>query len=67
MTSSKNTARCARCRIPERPWPRRRLVLAFVSAAAFALSGSFAKSLFDAGWSPGAAVAARIGGAAASC
>ncbi|WP_154606375.1 EamA family transporter [Arthrobacter sp. AQ5-05] len=40
------------------------LVLAFVSAAAFALSGSFAKSLFDAGWSPGAAVAARIGGAA---
>ncbi len=51
--------------------PRRRIVtspallLAFVSAAAFALSGSFAKSLFDVGWSPGAAVAARIGGAAA--
>lgn len=40
------------------------LLLAFVSAAAFALSGSFAKSLFDAGWSPGAAVAVRIGGAA---
>lgn len=40
------------------------LVLAFVSAAAFALSGSFAKSLFDAGWSPGAAVAIRIGGGA---
>ncbi|MEO8219407.1 MAG: EamA family transporter [Specibacter sp.] len=40
------------------------LVLAFVSAAAFALSGPFAKSLFDAGWSPGAAVAIRIGGAA---
>lgn len=40
------------------------LLLAFVSAAAFALSGSFAKSLFDVGWSPGAAVAVRIGGAA---
>lgn len=41
------------------------LLLALISAAAFALSGSFAKSLFDVGWSPGAAVAARIGGAAA--
>lgn len=40
------------------------LMLALISAAAFALSGSFAKSLFDVGWSPGAAVAARIGGAA---
>lgn len=40
------------------------LLLAFVSAAAFALSGSFAKSLFDVGWTPGAAVAVRIGGAA---
>lgn len=40
------------------------LLLAFASAAAFALSGSFAKSLFDVGWSPGAAVAVRIGGAA---
>ena len=41
------------------------LMLALVSAAAFALSGPFAKSLFDVGWSPGAAVAVRIGGAAA--
>ena len=40
------------------------LLLALVSAAAFALSGPFAKSLFDVGWSPGAAVAVRIGGAA---
>ena len=30
----------------------------------FALSGPFAKSLMDAGWSPGAAVLVRIGGAA---
>jgi len=41
------------------------LLFAFASAATFALSGPFAKSLFEAGWSPGAAVAARIGGAAA--
>lgn len=40
------------------------LIAAFSSAAAFALSGSFAKSLFESGWSPGAAVAVRIGGAA---
>ncbi|MGO4383993.1 EamA family transporter [Specibacter sp. RAF43] len=40
------------------------LLFAFASAATFALSGPFAKSLFEIGWSPGAAVAARIGGAA---
>ncbi|MCY0905057.1 EamA family transporter [Arthrobacter sp. H14-L1] len=40
------------------------LPAALISAAAFALSGSFAKSLFESGWSPGAAVAVRIGGAA---
>lgn len=39
------------------------LWFALVSAAAFGLSGSFAKSLFESGWSPGAAVALRIGGA----
>lgn len=50
--------------LPHRSFASSALLLAFVSAAAFALSGSFAKSLFDVGWSPGAAVAARIGGAA---
>lgn len=35
--------------------------LALVSAASFGTSGSFAKSLTDDGWSPVAAVAARIG------
>lgn len=40
------------------------LALALVSAAAFGTSGSFAASLLDAGWSPGAAVTARIGVAA---
>lgn len=40
------------------------LVLALVSAASFATAGPLAKSLLDAGWSPGAAVAVRIAGAA---
>lgn len=40
------------------------LLIALLSAATFALSGSFAKSLFEIGWSPGAAVVLRIGGAA---
>jgi drug/metabolite transporter (DMT)-like permease len=34
--------------------------LALVSAATFGTSGAFAKSLIEAGWSPGAAVTARI-------
>lgn len=38
--------------------------LALISAALFGTSGSFGKSLLEAGWSPGAAVTARIGGAA---
>jgi drug/metabolite transporter (DMT)-like permease len=40
------------------------IVLALLSAATFSSSGSFAKSLIDAGWSPAAAVAARVGVAA---
>ncbi len=35
-------------------------VLALLSAATFGTSGTFASALIDAGWSPGAAVAARI-------
>ncbi|PWC07016.1 EamA family transporter [Mycetocola zhujimingii] len=38
--------------------------IALASALMFALSGPVAKSLMDSGWSPGAAVLARIGGAA---
>jgi drug/metabolite transporter (DMT)-like permease len=38
--------------------------LALLTAATFSTSGSFARSLTDAGWSPGAAVAARISAAA---
>lgn len=41
------------------------LGLALLSAATFSTSGSFARSLTEAGWSPGAAVAARISLAAA--
>lgn len=40
------------------------LGLALFSSAVFGLSGSFAKSLLETGWSPGAAVAIRLSGAA---
>lgn len=40
------------------------LTLALASAASFGLSGGFASSLLDGGWSPGAAVTLRIVGAA---
>lgn len=40
------------------------LWFALVSAATFGVSGPFAKSLLDIGWSPGAAVGVRISGAA---
>jgi drug/metabolite transporter (DMT)-like permease len=40
------------------------LALAVASAAAFGTSGPFIKPLLTAGWSPGAAVAVRAGGAA---
>lgn len=43
---------------------RRGLALAAVSAATFGTSGVFASALIDAGWSPAAAVTARIGVAA---
>lgn len=36
------------------------IALALFSAATFGMSGSFARSLLDAGWSPAAAVAARV-------
>jgi drug/metabolite transporter (DMT)-like permease len=36
------------------------LALALVSAATFGTSGTFASSLLDAGWTPGAAVTARV-------
>lgn len=39
--------------------PAAGLVLALASAASFGLSGTFARPLLDAGWSPGAAVALR--------
>lgn len=40
------------------------LWFALMSAASFGVSGPFAKSLLEIGWSPGAAVGIRIGGAA---
>jgi drug/metabolite transporter (DMT)-like permease len=40
------------------------LLFALLSAATFATSGPFAKSLLDTGWTPGSVVLLRIGGAA---
>lgn len=40
------------------------LLVALLSAAAFGSSGALAKALLETGWSPGAAVTVRIGGAA---
>lgn len=59
MTSSPPTERTSSTR-PITPG----LGLALVSAAGFGTSGVFAKSLLEAGWSPGGAVTVRIGGAA---
>ena len=42
----------------------RALTLVLLSSLAFGTSGPFAKALLDAGWSPGAAVLVRVGGAA---
>ena len=46
--------------MPVRPGPGAGLGLALVSAATFSTSGSFASSLITAGWTPGAAVTARV-------
>ncbi|MDP3970036.1 MAG: DMT family transporter [Nocardioides sp.] len=50
--------------VPDVAHPQLGLLLALVSAAAFGTSGTLAKPLLEAGWSSGAAVAARIGVAA---
>ncbi|WP_163507664.1 EamA family transporter [Fodinicola acaciae] len=47
-----------------RPMAGAGLGLALLSAATFSTSGAFARSLTDAGWTAGAAVAARVGIAA---
>ena len=41
------------------------ILIALLSSSVFGLSGSFAKSLMEAGWTPATAVAFRMGGAAA--
>ena len=50
---------------PRRPARGAGVGLALLSAATFGTSGSFATSLFRVGWTPGAAVTARVGTAAA--
>lgn len=56
--------RAGRLTVRGRPVRFGGLGYALVSAAAFATSGAFAKSLLSSGWSPGAAVTVRIGGSA---
>jgi drug/metabolite transporter (DMT)-like permease len=48
----------------QEPFAGAGLGLALLSAATFGTSGSFARSLTEAGWSPEAAVAVRVGAAA---
>ncbi|MGW6658423.1 EamA family transporter [Rhodococcus sp. NPDC055024] len=43
---------------------RNGLIFALLSAATFGISGPFAKSLIESGWSPGGAVFARVAGGA---
>ncbi|MGH3895194.1 MAG: EamA family transporter, partial [Rhodococcus qingshengii] len=43
---------------------RNGLIFALLSAATFGVSGPFAKSLIESGWSPGGAVFARVAGGA---
>jgi drug/metabolite transporter (DMT)-like permease len=65
MSSSNSTASPPLAASLDRPrGGKAGLALALVSAACFSTSGSFARSLIDAGWSPGAAVTARVGAAA---
>jgi drug/metabolite transporter (DMT)-like permease len=56
--------RPAMLRVPPRSRIGTGLVLAFVSAASFGMSGALARGLIDAGWSVGAIVLVRIGMAA---
>ncbi|MFJ2618491.1 EamA family transporter [Glutamicibacter sp. NPDC087344] len=49
---------------PHVPSSARGIWIALASSAAFGLSGTFARGLFEAGWSPVAAVTARMAGAA---
>jgi drug/metabolite transporter (DMT)-like permease len=49
---------------PRRGFVASGLGIALFSSAVFGLSGSFAKALLETGWSPGAAVTARLTGAA---
>jgi drug/metabolite transporter (DMT)-like permease len=51
--------------VPHRSFSNTGLALGLLSAATFGTSGSFASSLIAAGWTPGAAVTARVAIAAA--
>ena len=64
MPAAKNTAPNPRLPVAGRGFLASGLGVALFSSAVFGISGSFAKALLETGWSPGAAVTARLTGAA---
>ncbi len=64
MPAAKNHPESSRTAAPPRGFLASGLGIALFSSAVFGISGSFAKALLETGWSPGAAVTARLTGAA---
>ncbi len=64
MPAANNHPASSRTAVPPRGFLASGLGIALFSSAVFGLSGSFAKALLETGWSPGAAVTARLTGAA---
>ncbi|MBT2249412.1 EamA family transporter [Arthrobacter sp. BHU FT2] len=64
MPAAKNHPATPTAAAPRRGFLASGLGIALFSSAVFGTSGSFAKALLETGWSPGAAVTARLTGAA---
>ncbi|MEV7635050.1 EamA family transporter [Pseudarthrobacter enclensis] len=64
MPAAKNHPATPTAAAPRRIFLASGLGIALFSSAVFGTSGSFAKALLETGWSPGAAVTARLTGAA---
>jgi drug/metabolite transporter (DMT)-like permease len=64
VPAANNHPKSSTATAPRRGFLASGLGIALFSSAVFGLSGSFAKALLETGWSPGAAVTARLTGAA---
>lgn len=64
MPAATNAAQTSGASTASRGFMASGLGIALFSSAVFGLSGSFAKALLETGWTPGAAVTARLTGAA---